>query len=86
MGRERPASPRPQDLAATLSCIVYVSCNPQEIKGSQRVYFFKSLKWKPAADVHLPQLSRAVSPAGVAWVTQPGSGRLQYHALCSLLA
>lgn len=38
-GRERLASP--WDLAGILSSIVHISCNPPEIKGSQRVQFPK---------------------------------------------
>ena len=44
LGREPLPAPQGGDLAGTLACMVHVSCNPQEIKGSQRVYFLKSLK------------------------------------------
>ncbi|XP_030184379.1 uncharacterized protein LOC115522982 [Lynx canadensis] len=41
-----PCPPPGWDLAGTLlyGSVVHVSCNPQEIKGNQRVYFLKSLK------------------------------------------
>lgn len=38
--QERLLAPPGGKLAGTLSCMFHVLCNPQEIKGSQRVYFF----------------------------------------------
>lgn len=46
LGREQQPAPQTGGLAGTLSCVVHISCNPPEIKESQRVYFLRSLKQK----------------------------------------
>lgn len=61
-----PCPPPGWDLAGTLlyGSVVHVSCNPQEIKGNQRVYFLKSLKQNlvPRLSLAPPHLAQGPAP------------------------
>lgn len=66
-GRECRRAPQGGDPAGTHSCVVHISCNPPEIKGSQRVFFKKSKTESLVPRLFLLSHPLPQAPAGLAW-------------------